>query len=136
MLGAEIDRRLEVMLTDPDVDLIVDKRELNPGRKSQFEPFWAQLDVLEAYGKAADDRRHGPDVTHMPIAISISDLIAKVKENLPPDTPIPSEIWVRFQFWPRNRFAITAEQYKCRFDVQYKVQRRQLRKNHIDGLLT
>ena len=99
VLGAEIDRCLEVMLTDPDVNLIVDKRELNLGRKSQFEPFWAQLDVLlEAYGKAADDRRHGPDVTHMPIAISISDLIAKVKENLPPDTPIPSESWVRFQF--------------------------------------
>lgn len=54
--GSDIDQRLEMMLDDPDVDLILDKRELNPGRQSQFDAFWKELDViLEEYGKAVDD---------------------------------------------------------------------------------
>ena len=44
--GSEMDKRLEMMLDDPDVDLVVDRRELNPGRNSQFECFWKELDVL------------------------------------------------------------------------------------------
>ena len=96
--NADIDKRLELMLDDPDVDLVVDRRELNPGRRSHFEAFWKGVDaLLEEYGKAVDDRRHGPDVAHLPIAISISDLIKKVAEKLPSGTPIPSEPWVRFQ---------------------------------------
>ena len=68
--SSEIDKRLQMMLDDPDVDLVVDNRELNAGRKSQFELFWKEVDVLlEEYGKAVDDRRHGPDVAHLPIAI-------------------------------------------------------------------
>jgi hypothetical protein len=64
---SEIDKRLEIMLDDGDVDLVVDKRELNQGRKAQFEAFWKGVDsLLEEYGKAVDDRRHGPDVAHMP----------------------------------------------------------------------
>ncbi len=82
--NADIDKRLEVMLDDPDVDLVVDRREINPGRPSHFEAFWKGVDILlEEYGKAVDDRRHGPDVAHLPIAISISDLIKKVAEKFP-----------------------------------------------------
>ncbi len=114
--------------------MVVDKRELNQGRKEQFEVFWKGVDsLLEEYGKAVDDRRHGPDVAHMPIAISIHDLINQVASKLPPDSLIPSESWVRFQFWPRNRFSGTAKHYNCRFDVKYKVQSRQLRKTHSDA---
>ena len=134
LLGSDIDCRLKMMLDDPDVDLILDKRELNPERQSQFEVFWKQLDViLEEYGKAVDDRQHGPDVAQLPLAISVPDLIRQVKERLPPEAPVPSETWVRFQFWPRNQFSETAKRYKCRFDVKYKIQRRQLRKTHIDA---
>ena len=69
--GSDIDQRLQMILDDPDVD-ILDKRQLNPGRQSQFETFWKQLDIiLEEYGKAVDDRRHGPDVAQMPLAIRI-----------------------------------------------------------------
>ncbi len=89
--------------------------------------------MLEEYGKAVDDRRHGPDVAHLPIAISISDLIKKVAEKLPCGTPVPSEQWVRFQFWPWNRFSKIAKYYNCRFDVKYKIQIRQLRKSHVDS---
>lgn len=132
--SSEIDKRLQMMLDDPDVDLVVDKRQLNAGRESQFELFWKEVDVLlEEYGKAVDDRRHGPDVAHLPIAISIPDFIKQVASKLPTGSPIPSESWVRFQFWPRNRFSETAKHYKCRFDVKYKVQSRQLHKSHVDS---
>ena len=90
--GSGIDCRLQKMLEDPDVDLVLDQSELNPGRQSQFETFWKELDVLlEVYGKSVDDRRHGPDVAQLPLAISIPDLIHQVKERLPADTPVPSE---------------------------------------------
>ena len=132
--GSDMDNRLEMMLDDPDVDIIVDRRELNAGRPEQLTAFWTELDkVLEEYGKAVDDRRHGPDVAHMPVALSVTDLIQQVSKRLPPGTDIPSESWVRYQFWPRNCFSETAKKYKCRFDVTYKIQRRQLRKAHIDG---
>ena len=132
--GSDIDNRLEMILDDPDVDIIVDKREVNAGRPEQLTAFWTELDkVLEEYGKAVDDRRHSPDVAHMPIAISVPDLIQQVSKRLPPGTAIPSESWVRYQFWPRNRFSETAKKYTCRFDLTYKIQRRQLRKAHIDG---
>ena len=87
--GSDIDQRLQMILDDPDVNLVDvhDKRQLNAGRQSQFETFWKQLDViLEEYGKAVDDRRHGPDVAQMPLAISIPDLIRQVRECLPPET--------------------------------------------------
>lgn len=62
--SADIDVRLELMLNDPDIDLVVDKRELNHGGQ-RFEEFWKGVDaLLEEYGKAVDDRRHGPDVAH------------------------------------------------------------------------
>ena len=40
--GSGIDCRLQMMLEDPDVDLVLDQRELNPGRQSQFETFWKE----------------------------------------------------------------------------------------------
>ena len=102
--------------------------------RQKYEEFWKGVDaLLEEYGKAVDDRRHGPDVAHLPIAISIPDLIKKVANKLPIETLIPSESWVRFQFWPKNRFSEVAKHYNCRFDVKYKVQSRQLRKTHIDS---
>ena len=72
------------------------------------------------HGKAVDDRQHGPDAAQMPLEISIPDLILQVREHLPPDTPVPSEIWVRFSFWPHNQFSETAKCYKCRFDVNIR----------------
>ena len=103
------------------------KWQLNAGGQSQFEKFWKQLDIiLKEYGKAVDDRQHGPDAAQMPLAISIPDLIRQVRERLPPDTPVPSEIWVHFSFWPHNQFSETAKCYKCHFDVKYKIQRRLL----------
>lgn len=115
-LSLDNDDLLKMMLDDPDVDILcVDKRTMNPGRPEQFTEFWAELDkILEEYGKAVDERRHGPDIAHMPIAISIPDLINQVSQQLPPESKIPSEKWVRYQFWPKNQFSATD---KCRFDL-------------------
>ena len=60
------DNRWEIMLDDPGVDIIVDRRAVNAGRPEQLTAFWTELDkVLEEYGKAVDDQRHGPDVAHI-----------------------------------------------------------------------
>ena len=75
---SEIDKCLELMLADPI--MIVDKREMNPDWQSRCEVFWKQMLskksigrllmitdmdlmwLLEDYGKAVDDHRHGSDV--------------------------------------------------------------------------
>ena len=79
-----------------------------------------------------DDRRHG-EVTYLPLAISISDLIRQIKEKLPERTKCPSESWVRLQFWPTNPYYKSAVNYTGRFPVKYSVQQRLLRKKHIDS---
>ena len=71
--------------------------------------------------------------TYAYIAISVPDLIQQVSQRLPPETAIPSNSWVRFQFWAKNRFSETAKRYKCHFDLTYKIQRRQLRKTRVDS---
>ena len=53
------------------------------------------------------DRRHGPDMVSLPIAISIPDLIQQVAKKHPIESPIPSEPFAKHD--------------NCRFDVKYKV---------------
>ncbi len=47
-------------------------------------------------------------------------------------TLIPSEEWLRLQFWPKTKAAKVAMQYTGRLNVRYMVQKRQFRKNHGD----
>jgi hypothetical protein len=77
----------------------------------------------------------------MPIAISIRDLReiiinrleAKYSVPLPPNVNIPSNEWIRLQFWPTNPTSIRAMHYTGRFNIKYQIQARQLRKNHPDA---
>ena len=78
------------------------------------------------------DRRH-PDKLYMPIAISVRDLVEQVALTLPPDTPKPTEEWVRLQFQPPNPFTNAALRYTGRFNLKHGVQRRVLRKQHEDS---
>ena len=50
----------------------------------------------------------------------------------PSGTSIPSQQWVRLQFYPRNPRTKTAELYHKRLPVKMMVQKRQFRKTHID----
>lgn len=45
---------------------------------------------------------------------------------------IPSEEWLRLQFWPKTKAAKVAMQYTGRLNIRYMVQKRQFRKTHAD----
>ena len=115
-----LDIRMAVAINSEDPDLAVDLREMNEGRPEKYEVFWE-----------AQERRHG-DVGYMPVGISVPDLIKQVKEKLPEETPIPSEAWVRYQFWPKDPSSPSATQYTGRFNVLFHVQTRQIRHIHPD----
>lgn len=95
--------------------------------------FWdeAKKYINEDLGVAVDDRRHG-EVTHLAKAISVRDLREQVTVRCPHDTPIPSEEWLRLQFWPKTPKARVSLQYTGRLNVRFMIQKRQFRKSHED----
>lgn len=46
---------------------------------------------------------------------------------------MPSQQWVRLQFYPKNPCAKTATQYRSQFQVKMMVQKRQFRHDHVDA---
>ena len=92
---------------------------------------------FEEVTPAVDDRRHG-EVLHMPIAISVRHLREIISERLSQKFPdeekaIPSEEWIRLQFWPRNPYGHSALRHIGQFNVKHAVQIRQLRHDHPDS---
>ena len=84
----EIVSRLQTLLHSDaltDSSVVVDLRELNEGRPSQYTRFWELLqEVLHEYNEAAaSDRCHSH--AQIPIAMSIPDLSQKVQEKIPPE---------------------------------------------------
>ena len=80
----------------------------------------------EEVGLPVDDRRHGT-VTHLAKAISVHvrDLCEQVKAICPDETLIPSESWIRLQFWSKSQHARTKVHYIGKLDVRFMVQARQ-----------
>ena len=121
-----------------DPGIVLDLRSLNGDPKStKFNVFWQELSVFLEESAAVDERRHS-DILHMPFAVSIRHLREVMIERLDkkfPGTanPIPSEEWIRLQFWPSNPYSSSALKYTGQFKVKYGVQIRQLRKDHPDG---
>lgn len=132
-ISKEVDQRVSIALQTGDEQLVTDLRENNLGRPQRFDAFWDGLgQVLETeLPPAAQERRQTSDV-FLPVAISVRDLIDKVKVNLPADSEIPSEEWVRLQFLPKNPIAHGAVNYTGRFQVHYRVQSRSLHHDHPD----
>ncbi|WAR27046.1 hypothetical protein MAR_012750 [Mya arenaria] len=111
--------------------LLTDLRHLNLGRPSDyFDVFFGHLSDLVEEVTAADERRH--NTAHLSQWISLSDMIDMAAKRCPENTPIPSKSLVRLQFAPRNPYSKTAYSFTSRIDVQYKIQRRQLRATHVD----
>ena len=123
-------------LDDPQI--VLDLRALNGNPKStKFDIFWQELSTFLEEDAAVDERRHS-DILHMPAAISIRHLREVIVQRLdlkfPGEAkPIPSEEWIRLQFWPCNPYSGSALKYTGKFAVKYGVQIRQLRKDHPDG---
>ena len=61
------------------------------------------------------------------------DLLEQEKAKCSEGTPIPSEQWLRLQFWPKNKTNKIALQYAGKMDVKFMVQARQTRKWHEDA---
>ena len=103
---AEIDERVRLILDMEDPDVVLDVRASNTGHKSQYDVFWDECKTFleEEVGTPVDDRRHD-QVVHLARAISARDLLEQVKTRCPDSTNIPSEPWLRLQFWPKSKHA-------------------------------
>ena len=105
---AEIDDRVCQIIELKDPDIIADLRTLNSSTsRAKFDRFWSECEAIlnEDIGVAVNDHRH-TEITHLATAISIRDLWERVKQRLPTDTPIPSQEWLRLQFWPKTKHAV------------------------------
>lgn len=131
---AEIDERMRMILEMEDADIVVDLRHLNSGRKTRYDIFWTECQKFldEVVGTPVDDRRQG-SVTHLAKAISVRDLREQVQAKCPDGTPIPSESWIRLQFWPKTEHARSKIHYTGRLNVRFMIQARQFRKTHPDA---
>jgi hypothetical protein len=118
-----------IFLGNPD--LLSDLRHLNPGRPGgKYDPFFEALPGLVEQVTAADDRRH--NTAHLSQFISLPDIISQATALCPEGTLIPSKSLVRLQFAPRNHYTHAALNFTSKIEVQYKIQRRQLRSSHPD----
>ena len=85
-----------------DENVIFDLREHN-SRPEKYQEFWEGVhDVLNRDFPSAVEERRGTTASFLPVAISVKDLIRKVKA-LKPDVACPSESWVSLQFQPKIR---------------------------------
>ena len=99
-----------------------------------YNRFWDECRKYldEEVETAVDERRHG-NATHLAKALSTRDLLSNVAQRCPDGTSLPSEQWLRLQFWPKNATMKSALQYTGRFQVKFMIQQRQLRMWHEDS---
>lgn len=126
-----LDARLREAMEMEDPDLIIDLRENNGRNTDTFKVFWECMERYLNETTAVQERRHG-NVAFMAKAISVRDLVQEVAKMCP-GKPIPSEQWVRLQFFPKNPRAKAASQYRSRFKVKMMVQKWQFRLTHPDS---
>ena len=107
-------------------------RHLNSGRPGDtFQVFFDELAKYVEEITAADERRHG--VAHMSEFLSLRDMIERVSERVPHNTPIPSPSTVKFAFCPPNMISNSSQNYTGKIKLKHSIQRRQLRANHVDA---
>ena len=108
-----------------DSSIITDLGEHSEGRPLKYGVFFEKTkEYLEnVVETAVDDRRHD-SFTHLAAAISVPDLLRQVKDRCPPDTPIPSEQWLRLQFAPKVPSSLNSPQYTGKLSVKFQVQSR------------
>ena len=108
---SEVDVRVQEALSLEDMDIVIDLREFNFNDKDTFCIFWSKCNEFLQSCTSVHERRHETH-TYMAKAVSIKDLIEKVRDMCPEDTPIPSNAWVQFNFFPRNPHSATAKHYR------------------------
>ena len=85
---------------DPQIILDLHGTHTGDGH-TKYQVFWDEASkiVNEDVGTAVDDGRYST-VTHLVKAIPFRDFCDQVKSRLPRNAPVPSDEWLRFQFWP------------------------------------
>ena len=132
-ISKEVQTRLRHALDMQDPSLMYDLRHLNEGRPAIYDEFWEAVKVLinDSSLAAADDRRHSNEC-HMAVAMSVTDLIQRVKEANP-QIETPSASWTALQFYPKNSHFHAALHYSGKLEIRHMVQSRQLRHEHPDS---
>ena len=131
---SQIDTRVRQYIDLEDPEVICDLRSLNSStERAKYNQFWEECEAVlnEDIGLAVDDRRHS-EVTHLASAVSVRDLRERVAARLPEGTTVPSNEWLRLQFWPKTKCAKTSLHYTGRLKVRFMIQQRQFRKQHPD----
>ena len=120
------------MLDSQDPEVVLDLRDVNPGRPEKYAPFWDAVSCLlnENALKAVDSRRHRL-MCHLAVAFSVADLRNQIVAKHP-DIEAPSIEWIRCQFWPRNPFSYSAKKHTGRLNIKFMVQSRQVSCDHPD----
>lgn len=118
----EVDKRVKQLLDiEPeDMQTVSDLHDITTERKTKFNVFWEECAKFlnEDVGLAVDDRQH-TSVVHLAKAISVCDLIEQVKARCLPNCLIPSQEWVRLQFWPKTPRTHAALYYTGRLNVKF-----------------
>ena len=129
-----VDRRIQQIIDMEDVEVLPDLRALNSGQATKYEYFWKECEKIltEDIGITVDDRRHGT-ITHLARAISVRDFVQQVKNKCPEGTEIPSQEWVRLQFWPKTPLAKSSLHHTRQFQIKFMIQQRQWRHQHVDS---
>ena len=128
---SEVDKRLHEALENEDSDIIVDLREGRAEGQMKYV-FWSKCEEFLQECTAVQERRHG-ETCFMARAISVRDLIDQVSSRCPEGTPIPSEAWVKYNFYPKNPRSKSAKHYTGRLKIKRHIQKRFFRKEHPDS---
>ena len=136
----EISDRIREALDGEDDTLIWDLRINNSGRPEQYIPFLEECQkyIESKVQTVVQERRHAPlsdgeVVTYMATALNARTLYEAVVKQCPEGVAIPSQQWLKWQFWPRHAGKLSAKRYTGRIKIRYMVQSRQFRKNHVDS---
>ena len=126
--------RIRLIIDTQDPEIVDDLRHHNKGCPCMYDRFSDECRKYldEEVETAVDERRHG-SATHLAKALSTRDLLSNVAQRCPDSTPLPSEQWLRLQFWPKNATMKSALQFTGRFEVKFMIQQRQLRMWHEDS---
>lgn len=92
--------------------------------------------MLESENLSVPQERRHSTVLYKARAMSVRhlrDLTVKHMQNGGTPEPLcPSLEWLRLQFFPRNSFAKSSAKYRERFNMKLRLQKRILRKKHVD----
>lgn len=122
------------------IESIFDDEQERQTRGTKFENFFSAAQQLldDSSAAVADERRHNNVHNRSPLFVSLRNFytksIKKMEEMFPedPSNCVPSEEWFRRQMVPKSEYSNTAKSYTGRFQMRWTLQKRLLRKQHVD----